>query len=75
MVKPFSDAVAALSDGDFTAEPVQTQFGWHVILREESRDNEAPTLESVRDVIKQQVEQTLFQAYLEELRRTQLSSE
>lgn len=75
MVKPFSDAVAAMNDGDFSPEPVQTQFGWHVILREESRANEPPTLESVRDVIKQQVEQTLFQAYLEELRKTQLSSE
>lgn len=68
MVKPFSDAVAALEDGAFTAEPVQTQFGWHVILREESRENTPPTLESVRDVIKQRIEQMKFAAYLETLR-------
>ena len=68
MVKPFSDAVAGMSDGEFTKEPVQTQFGWHVILREESRANEPPTLESVRDAVKQQVEQTKFQGYLEKLR-------
>ena len=68
MVKPFSDSVAALSDGAHTSEPVQTQFGWHVIMREDSRENQPPTLESVRDVIKQRVEQTKFQNYIEKLR-------
>ncbi len=68
MVQPFSQAVAALDDGAFTTEPVQTQFGWHVILREESRANQPPTLESVRDALKQRVEQTKFTAYLETLR-------
>ena len=68
MVAPFSDAVAKLADGDFTKEPVQTQFGWHVILREESRASEPPTLDSVRDVIKQNVEQQKLQDYLIALR-------
>ena len=68
MVEPFSDAVAELADGDYTKEPVQTQFGWHVILREESRASEPPTLESVRDVIKQNIEQQKLQDYLMELR-------
>ena len=67
MVKPFSDAVATLSDGAHTSEPVQTQFGWHVIMREESRENQPPTLDSVRDVIKQRIESTKFQKYLERL--------
>lgn len=71
MVAPFSDAVAALEDGAHTPEPVQTQFGWHVILREESRDNQPPTLDSVRDVLKQRVEQTKFQSYIENLRSDQ----
>jgi peptidyl-prolyl cis-trans isomerase C len=68
MVAPFSIAVAALEDGGYTSEPVQTQFGWHVILREESRESEPPTFESVRDVINQQVQQNKFQAHLETLR-------
>jgi len=68
MVKPFSDAVAGLEDGAHTSEPVQTQFGWHVILREESRENQPPTLESVRDVLKQRVEQQKFEGYLGRLR-------
>ena len=68
MVPPFSNAVAALEDGEYTSEPVQTQFGWHVILREESRDTEPPTLESVREVITQQVQQKKLQAYIASLR-------
>ena len=38
MVKPFADAVVALKPGEFTHTPVQTQFGWHVIKLEETRD-------------------------------------
>ncbi len=68
MVEAFSNAVADLEDGNYTREPVQTQFGWHVILREESRPSEPPTLDSVRDVIKQRIEQTKLQDYLTQLR-------
>lgn len=68
MVKPFSDAVIALENGAYTEAPVQTEFGWHVILREDSRNNEPPPLDSVRDTIKQNVEQSKFQNFLEELR-------
>lgn len=68
MVATFSTAVAALEDGSYTPQPVQTQFGWHVILREESRENQPPTFESVRDVINQQVQQKKFQEHLASLR-------
>lgn len=68
MVKPFSDAVAAMEDGAFTTVPVQTQFGWHIILREASRDGTPPTLESVRDVVKQRVEQDKFKKFVAALR-------
>lgn len=68
MVPEFSQAVAALDDGQYTEAPVQTQFGWHVILREDSREVAPPTLESVRDVVKQQVEQQKLQEYLAALR-------
>ena len=68
MVKPFSDAVADIEDGGFTPEPVQTQFGWHVILREGSRDSAPPPLESVRDVIKQRISQQKFLDFMNDLR-------
>lgn len=70
MVAPFSQAVASLENGAFTKTPVQTQFGWHVILREDSRDSTPPTLESVRDMVKQRVEQEKLQKYLQDLRAT-----
>jgi len=70
MVAPFSQAVAELKDGECTKAPVQTQFGWHVILREDSREAQPPTLESVRDVVKQRVEQEKLQKYLKDLRAT-----
>jgi peptidyl-prolyl cis-trans isomerase C len=70
MVKPFADAVAALDDGDYTQQPVQTQYGWHVILREESRAAEAPTLESAREEISQYLQNQKFQAYLQSLRES-----
>ncbi|ANO51479.1 foldase protein PrsA [Woeseia oceani] len=70
MVAPFSDAVAALEDGAYTKSPVQTEFGWHVIKREESREAEAPPLETVRGEIQQVVQQRMFQKHLEELRST-----
>lgn len=69
MVAEFSQAVQALDDGAFTKIPVQTQFGWHVILREESRDAPPPPFESVRDALKQQVEQQKLQDYLANLRK------
>lgn len=68
MVAPFAAAVETLEDGQYTSAPVQTDFGWHVILREDSRETEPPTFESVRENIEQAVQQNKFQAYLEELR-------
>lgn len=75
MVKPFSDAVAVLEDGAYTNAPVQTQFGWHVILREESREAEAPPLDTVKNEIRQVLQQRKFQDYLEGLRASEQSSD
>ena len=68
MVTAFSEAVQSLEDGAYTKEPVQTQFGWHVILREDSRESVPPPFESVRDSLKQQVEGRKLQAYIDSLR-------
>jgi peptidyl-prolyl cis-trans isomerase C len=75
MVKPFADAVAALENGAYTKEPVQTEFGWHVIKREDSRTTEPPALASVRDILAQRVQQKKFQAHLEQLREDAEMSE
>ncbi len=47
MVEPFEEAVVKLEPGQ-VSDPVQTQFGWHVIKLNEVRLKEAPSLEDVR---------------------------
>ena len=42
MVKPFADALAKLEKGKTTTEPVQTQYGYHVIRLEDVRAPSAP---------------------------------
>lgn len=69
MVPEFSNAVQGLGNGEFTKEPVQTQFGWHVILREDSRESPPPPFESVTDTLKQQVEQKKLRDYMTGLRK------
>lgn len=48
MVKPFSDAVKGLKKGEYTQEPVQTQFGWHVIQLEDTREVTPPPFDQVK---------------------------
>ena len=69
MVKPFSDAVAALQPGQMTDQPVQSQFGWHVIKLEDTRATAPPPFEQVRDQVKNMVERKRVQQYFEELRK------
>lgn len=68
MVKPFADAVAALEKGSYSKEPVQTQFGWHVILLEDARETEAPALEGVRGEIITKLQQKTLAEYMQGLR-------
>ena len=51
MVKPFADAVASMSNGTHSGLPVNTQFGWHIILREDAKDLGAVELAQVKDDI------------------------
>lgn len=68
MVPPFAQALKALEVGKYTATPVQTQFGWHVILLEETRPLEPPPFEAVKDQVRQQMLQKSLQDYLEGLK-------
>ena len=69
MVKPFSDAVAALQPGQMTEAPVQSQFGWHIIKLEESRVTSPPPFEEVKDRVKVLVQRKKLQTYLDDLRK------
>jgi peptidyl-prolyl cis-trans isomerase C len=70
MVKPFADAVAALKKGETTKQPVETQYGWHVIQLEDTRAPSAPAFEDVKPQVKTLAERKKMQAYLDEIRKT-----
>ncbi len=65
MVEPFQNAIDKMSVGDVTG-PVQTQFGWHVIKLNETRDKEAPALEDVRAEIETSIQQGAVASYIDE---------
>ena len=55
MVPEFEEVAFEMEEGAYTAEPVKTQFGYHVILLEDRRDKQPPDFEEVKDQIKDQV--------------------
>lgn len=69
MVAPFSDAVVKLEKGKYTKTPVQTQFGWHVILREDSRPQTPPSLDSVKEQLLPLLQRKKVQTMVENLRK------
>ncbi len=69
MVKPFGDAVQSLTPGQMTDQPVQSQFGWHIIKLEESRAPAPPAFEEVKERVRQIVQRKRLQTYLDELRK------
>jgi peptidyl-prolyl cis-trans isomerase C len=69
MVKPFGDAVKGLKKGEITPEPVQTQFGWHVIQLEDTRDVTPPPFDQVKTQVTNGVIQKKLQAYVEDLKK------
>ena len=55
MVPEFEVAAFALEKGTFGKEPVKTQFGWHIIFKEDERDRQPPAFEQIKDNIRQAV--------------------
>jgi peptidyl-prolyl cis-trans isomerase C len=69
MVAPFSEAVAALEKGKYSKEPVKTQFGYHVILKEDSRPVTPPPLEAVKEQLTPYMQRKKVQGMIEGLRK------
>ena len=67
-VPEFGKALVALKKGEMTEAPVKSQFGFHIIKLEETREAPFPAFEDVKGQLKQRLEQTKVQAYQEELR-------
>jgi len=70
MVKPFADALQQLEIGKYTATPVKSDFGWHVIKLEETRASTPPPYESAKPQLGPMVNQKKFEAHLKELVKT-----
>ena len=68
MVKPFSEAAAKLEKGQYTKVPVQTQFGWHVIILDDSRESTPIPYDDVKDRIKMLLVNQKLQQHVEAMR-------
>ena len=68
-VKPFSDAMVKLDKGQMTDAPVQSQFGWHVIKVDDTRDAQFPPLDQVAPQIREALQQQKMAAYADQLRK------
>lgn len=66
-VKPFADAMVAMSKGQISA-PVQSQFGWHIIKLEDTRDVKIPSFDEVKPNVAQHLQQQLVQKAIAEQR-------
>lgn len=68
MVPEFGAAVAKLEKNKFTEEPVKSQFGYHVILLEDTRESPVPSLEQVKPNLSQRLQQEGIRKLLEDLK-------
>ncbi len=68
-VPEFSQAMAKLKKGEMTDKPVKTQFGFHIIKLEDTREAQFPAFDDVKGQLKQRLEQTKLQTYQETLRK------
>lgn len=66
-VQPFAEAAMKLNKGQVSA-PVQTQFGWHVIKLEDTRELKVPTFEEMKPQLEKRMQQQAIQKLIEDLR-------
>ncbi|OIR04252.1 putative parvulin-type peptidyl-prolyl cis-trans isomerase precursor [mine drainage metagenome] len=66
-VQPFGEAVVKLNKGEVSA-PVQTQYGWHIIKLEDTRELKVPTFEEMKPNLEKRKQQEAVQKLIEDLR-------
>jgi len=67
-VKPFADALTKLEKGKYTETPVQTQYGWHVILLEDIRAQPFPAYDTVKQQLQARLQEQEVHKYVNDLR-------
>lgn len=65
MVAPFAEAVETLSAGEIS-EPVETQFGWHIVKLIDSREVDAPSFDEIKDQLALQVRRNRVDTLIED---------
>jgi len=55
LVPEFSKAMVQLKKGQITDKPVKTQYGWHIIKMDDIRDVKAPSMDEIKDQLKQMI--------------------
>ena len=68
-VPEFSQAMVKLEKGQLTETPVKTQFGWHVIRLEDTREAKLPSFEELKPQIAQQMQQAKLAEFQSDLRK------
>lgn len=70
MVKPFADAAASMEKGTYSKTPVQTEFGWHVIMLDDIRDSTPPPFDDVKERLKVLLINKQLQEHINTLRES-----
>jgi peptidyl-prolyl cis-trans isomerase C len=68
MVPEFGAAVVQLAKGKFSEEPVKSQFGYHVIMLEDSRPKQIQPLDQIKTELSQQVQQQNLKKLFDDLK-------
>ena len=67
-VPPFANAMTNLKKGEYTREPVQSQFGWHVIKLDDVRDLKVPSFDELKPQLQQRLQQQAIKNEIAEMR-------
>ena len=68
MTPPFADAVARLAPGNYTREPVRTDFGWHVILLVSRQGGSFPSFAELEPKLRDRASRDAVNRLLRDLR-------
>ncbi len=67
-VKQFSDALVKLEKGKYTETPVKSDFGYHVIMLDDTRELKLPSIDEAKPQLTQRLQQEMVERHLLDLR-------
>ena len=59
-----------MEKGTFTKQPVKTQFGWHIIILDDTREASPPSFEQLKPQLQAFVQKQRVQDYIAQLRQS-----